>query len=137
MLELRRMPMTLALLLGLSVLRPATAEAFELTGVWASQPDLCKLVFTKKDNQVVFAELSDLYGAGLIIDGSRIRGKTANCTIKSKKQEGDTLELSAACATKIMTSNVRFMVKILDDNNMARMFPEIEGMLVKYSRCSL
>jgi hypothetical protein len=137
-LGMRRMPVAAAIILfGLGNMMPVDVQAFELTGVWASQADLCKLVFTKKGNRVVFAELSDLYGSGFIIDGGRIRGRTANCTIKSRKQEGDGLELSAACATSMMTSNVRFNLKVLDDNNLARSFPEIEGMLIKYARCSM
>jgi hypothetical protein len=137
MLDLRRMPLAAVILFGLSVLQPVKAQAFELTGAWASQSDLCKLVFTKKGNQVVFSELSDLYGSGFIVDGSKIRGKTTSCTIKSRKQEGDGLELSAACASSIMTSNVRFSLKVLDDNNLSRSIPDSEGMQVKYSRCSI
>jgi hypothetical protein len=126
-----------AMLFGLVMMLPVEVRAFELTGAWASQADLCKLVFTKKGNQVVFAELSDLYGAGFIINGDRIRGKAAKCKITSRKQDGDGLELSAACATSIMTSSVRFNLKVLDDNNLARLFPEIEGMQLKYTRCSI
>ena len=85
---------------------------------------------------VVFAEFSDLFGSGFIIDGNRIRGRTTNCTIKSRKQEGDSLELSSACASSIMTSNVRFLLKVIDDNNISRTVPDTEGMMLKYSRCS-
>jgi len=131
------MPVTVAILFGLSVLQPAKVQAFELTGAWASQTDLCALVFTKKGNQVVFTELSDLFGSGFIVDGNRIRGRSTRCTIKSKKQAGDSLELSTACATSIMTSSVRFNLKIIDDNNLDRLFPEIPGMTLKYSRCSI
>jgi len=131
------MPVTVAILFGLSVLQPAKVEAFELTGAWASQTDLCTLVFTKKGNQVVFTELSDLFGSGFIVDGNRIRGRSTKCTIKSKKQVGDSLELSAACATSIMNSSVRFNLKVIDDNNLDRLFPEIAGMTLKYTRCSL
>ncbi|MHB8270727.1 hypothetical protein [Bradyrhizobium sp.] len=137
MLNLRRMPVTAGILFGLCILHPAKAQAFELTGAWASQTDLCTLVFTKKGNQIVFTELSDLFGSGFIVDGDRIRGRSTKCTIKSKKQAGDSLELSTACATSIMTSNVRFNLKIIDDNNMSRAFPEIPGMTLKYSRCSI
>jgi hypothetical protein len=115
----------------------APAHAIELTGAWASQADLCKLVFTKKGDQVVFAELSDLFGSGFIIDGNRIRGKSAQCTIKSRKQEGDSLELSAACATSIMNSDVRFSLKVIDDDNLSRLFQEIPGMTLNYTRCTL
>jgi hypothetical protein len=125
------------MMLGIAVLHPVEAQAFELTGSWASQADLCKLVFTKKGNQVVFAEMSDLFGSGFIVDGSRMRGKSAQCTIKSKKQEGDGLELDAACATSIMNQSVHFSLKIIDDNNVSRSFPEIPGMSLNYSRCSI
>ena len=137
MLDLRRMPVTIAILFGVSVLLPVETRAFELTGAWASQTDLCPLVFAKKGNQVVFTELSDLFGSGFIVDGDRIRGRSTKCTIKSKKQVGDSLELSTACATSIMTSSVRFNLKVIDDNNLDRLFPEIAGMTLKYSRCSL
>ena len=93
---------------GTAMLQPA--HAAELTGVWASQGDLCKLVFTKKGNEVVFTELSDLYGSGFIIDGNRIRAKAAHCTINSRKQNGDTLELNASCAS---TSRPRAPVSCL------------------------
>lgn len=133
-----RLPTIAVLLLGLTVLQPVVeAGAFELTGAWASQTDLCPLVFTKKSNQVVFTELSDLFGSGFIVDGDRIRGRSTKCTIKSKKQVGDNLELFAACATSIMNSSVRFNLKVIDDNNLDRLFPEIAGMTLKYSRCLL
>ena len=137
MLNARRLPVVAIILSALGVLPPVAAQAFELTGAWASQTDLCTLVFTKKGNQVVFTELSDLFGSGFIVDGDRIRGRSTKCTIKSKKQVGDSLELSAACATSIMTSSVRFNLKVVDDNNLNRLFPEIAGMTLKYSRCSL
>jgi hypothetical protein len=132
-----RLPGAAAMLFSLSIVLPAQADAFELTGAWASQADLCKMVFTKKGNQVAFAEFSDLFGSGFIIDGNRIRGKSARCSIKSKKQEGDDLELSAACATSIMNQSVHFSLKVIDDNTVSRLFPEIPGMTLKYSRCSI
>lgn len=134
---LRRLPATAGMLIALGVVLPIRASAFELTGAWATHADLCKLVFAKKGNQVAFAELSDLYGSGFIIDGNRISGPAARCTIKSRKQEGDSLELSAACATSIMTSDVRFSLKIIDDDNLFRLIPEIPGMMTRYTRCAL
>jgi hypothetical protein len=137
MFDMRRLLTTAALVLGLGVILPAQADAIELSGAWATQTDLCKLVFTKKGNGIVFAELSDLYGSGFIIEGNRIRGKAARCTITSKKQDGDNLELAAACATSIMNQNVRFSLKVIDDNNISRLFPEIPDMTLKYTRCAL
>jgi hypothetical protein len=137
MFNLRRLLAMAVVLLGSGVLLPVRADAIELSGAWATQADLCKLVFTKKGNGIVFSELSDLYGSGFIIEGNRIRGKAARCTITSRKQDGDSLELGASCATSIMNQKVGFSLKIIDDNNLARIFPNIENMEIKYTRCSL
>jgi hypothetical protein len=137
MFDFRQLPAMAVMLFSLCVLVPGHAHAFDLTGAWATQADLCKLVFEKKGNEIVFAELSDLYGSGFIVSGDRIRGKAAQCTIKSRKQEGDDLELSSACASTIMTSSVKFGLKIIDDNNISRMIPEVPGMSLKYTRCTL
>jgi len=116
----------------------AQASAFELSGAWATDGgDLCKFVFTKKGTEVTFAELSDLYGSGFIIDGNRITGKAGRCTIESRKQDGNSLQLSAACATSIMNQNLKFNLKILDDDNLTREFEEVPGMSIKYSRCKI
>jgi hypothetical protein len=121
-------------LIGTLLMPSARASAFELSGAWATEPDLCNRIFTKKGNQVVFAELSDLFGSGFVVDGNRIRGKAARCMITSRKQDGETLELSAACATSIMNQNVKFNLKVVDDNNLVRLFPDIPGMDLKYTR---
>jgi hypothetical protein len=124
-------------LFSLGVLRPVHADPFDLSGAWATQADMCGLVFTRKDGKVAFAEMSDLYGSGFVIDGKSIRGKAAQCTIESRKDDGDSIELAAACATSIMRQNVRFPLKVLDNDNMIRLFPEIEGMTLRYARCKL
>jgi len=126
-----------AIMLGSTVFFMAQARAIELSGAWATHADLCSQVFTKKDNRVVYAEFSELFGSGFIIDGDRIRGRAATCSIKSRKQVGDSLELSAACASSVMTQDVQFNLKTIDDNNISRSFPEIAGMSQNYTRCKL
>jgi replicative DNA helicase len=126
---------TLALAFIGTLMPIAGAGALELSGAWATEADLCNQIFSKKGNEVVFAELSDLYGSGFVIDANRIRGKAARCTITSRKQDGENLELAAACATSIMNQNVNFQLKVVDDNNLIRLFPEVPGMSLKYTRC--
>jgi len=122
---------------GLVVLFAAPAAAFELTGIWATDAAICGKVFTKKGTEVEFAELSDLYGSGFIIEGNRIRGKIARCNIASKKEEGSTIRLTAACSTSVAVENVEFEIKVLDDNTLSRIFPGTSGMEVAYHRCTL
>jgi hypothetical protein len=113
------------------------ALAFDLSGAWTSDRELCDRVFNKKGSAVSFAELSDLYGSGFIVNGDAITGKTAKCSIKSRKQDGDVTTLVASCATSIMTGNYDFSYKVLDDNTLVRLFPDIKNMTVKYARCQI
>lgn len=123
-----------ALLAGLlSLVTPA--QAIDLNGMWSSDPALCDKIFVKKGKQVVFSQLSDLYGSGFIIDGNRMRGKVARCTIKSRKEEGDTVILSATCATIIAPQDLEFSLKTVDDNTVARMIPGSSAMRVDFHRC--
>src|SRR5579864_3941079 len=115
------------LIMGLTaglLLLSGKAFAFELSGAWTSDRALCDHVFTKKGNALGFAELSDLYGSGFIVNGDAIKGKMAECRIKSRKQDGDTTTLVASCATSIMTGNYEFSYKVLDDNTLVRLFPD-------------
>jgi hypothetical protein len=123
-----------ALLAGLlSFVTPA--HAIDLNGYWSSDPALCGKIFTKKGKQVVFSELSDLYGSGFIIDGNRIRGKVARCTIKSRKEDGDMLFLSATCSTIIAPHDLEIGFKTIDDNTVARLIPGSSAMRVDFHRC--
>ena len=118
---------------------PECASASGLTGAWASDADLCGKVFVRRGRarQIDFTQFSGVYGGGFIIEADQLRGKFAKCKIKTRKEEGGSLNLIAACATDIMLSNVQFVLKVIDDDNITRVFPGIEGMEVKYHRCRL
>jgi hypothetical protein len=115
---------------------PGQAWAIDLTGAWASSSDQCGKVFKKNKNGITFIPDSDIYGAGFVADANQLRGRTARCTIKARKQVGDTLNLLTACATDIMLQNVEFSIKVLDDNKISRLFPGMEGMEITYYRCA-
>ena len=112
-----------------------TASAFDLTGAWATNAEQCSKVFARKGGQITFTDMSDVYGGGFIIDGDQIIGKFARCRIKARKDEGPNVNLIAACATDIMLSSVQFSLKELDGNSIARLFPGMEGMEIRYERC--
>jgi len=124
-----------ALLLAGSLATSGSAAAFDLNGAWASDADNCTKVFVRKGSQVTFADMSDVYGGGFIIEGDQITGKYGRCRIKAKKDDGKTINLVAACASDIMLQNVQFSLKEADANNVIRMFPGMEGMEIKYARC--
>src|SRR6476660_6199167 len=90
-----------ALVLSLALGAPATRAA-DITGAWATDVRACDKIFQKKGNVLTLSNRSDTYGGGFVIDGTNIRGKTANCKIKNRREDGDSVYLIASCATDIM-----------------------------------
>jgi hypothetical protein len=94
-------------------------------------------MFVRNADRVAFKDDADTYGSGFIIEGNKIRGRTATCDIKSRKEEGGTVHMLAGCATDIMLSNVQLSVKIIDENRISRIFPGMQEMEMTYYRCSM
>jgi hypothetical protein len=128
-----------ALLACSGFLLSSQAQAFDLTGAWATSADQCSKVFVKKGDQISFAQFSEEFGGGFVAVGNEIKGKAARCTIKSRKETGDTIDLRAACASEIMASSIHLQIKILDDNSVSRIFqdPDFEGMQLTFYRCAM
>ena len=132
---LRKRAASVALLFGSLLTLTGRVDAVELNGAWAGDADQCAKVFVRQGGKLGFTEMSDVYGGGFIIDGDQIVGKFARCRIKARKDDGANVNLVAACATDIMLSSVQFSLKELDANSIARLFPGIEDMEIKYYRC--
>jgi hypothetical protein len=139
MIVLRNLVLATAISLCSTLLSPQRANAFELTGAWATSADQCTKVFTRKGraNQVSFANFPGVYGGGFIAEANRLKGKFENCKVRSRKESDQIINLVVACASSIMLSNVQFFLKVLDDNTISREFPGMEGMEVKYHRCQI
>jgi|SRR5262245_8994129 len=134
---LRYRRLGLALAVGLLMLGAGSpARAADIDGVWASDKKVCDKIFTRKGKQISLARGSDPYGRGFIIEGNAIRGKIANCKIKSRKQTGNTVYLIASCATDVMLSDVELGLKMIDDNTIARVFAGLPDQETPYYRCS-
>jgi hypothetical protein len=128
---------TAAMLSGLLFI--GDAHAVDLSGAWASHADECSQVFVRKGraNQIGFTAMSDQHGGGFIIEADRLRGKFATCKIKTKKEDGQTINILAGCATDIMLSNVQFSLKVLEPNKILRTFPGMQGIEISYDRCPI
>ena len=131
----RKLAASAALLFGSLLTLAGRADAVDLNGAWASDAGQCAKVFVRQGGKLGFTEMSDVYGGGFIIDGDQIVGKFAQCRIKARKDDGVNVNLVAACATDIMLSSVQFSLKELDASSIARLFPGIEGMEIRYHRC--
>jgi hypothetical protein len=135
--RLLKCAMAAAALTGSLFLQPARAG--DLDGAWATNADECRRVFVRRGqaNQIGFAPTSEQYGSGFIVEADRLRGKTATCKIKTRKQEGELINIVAGCATDIMLSNVQFSLKIIEPDKISRVFPGIMDMEINYYRCPI
>ena len=114
----------------------APVRAADITGAWTTDVRACDKIFQKKGNILTLSNRSDTHGGGFVIDGTNIRGKTANCKIKNRREDGDSVYLIASCATDIMLSDVELALKIIDKDRVTRFFPgmpELES--PPYYRC--
>ena len=114
----------------------AAAEARDMTGAWVTDATTCKKVFTGTGSKLAFAKDADVYGSGFIYDKNRLKGKNANCVIKTQKQDGDVLHLVALCANDVTLGMVQFSLRIHDDNQITRFFSGVSELDIKYYRCS-
>lgn len=130
-----RHALLIAVLLASVVAVQSNAQSIDLTGAWVSDSDNCAKVFNKSGDRISFARDSELYGGGFIIDQNRITGKTAHCSITSRKQAGETIHLMASCSTEIMLSTVPFTLKVVDANSITRLFPEMPDLSINFQRC--
>jgi len=124
------------LVFGTALLAPP-AQAFDLNGQWATDPDLCSKIFERKGKEIVFSPLSDLYGSGFMVDGGRLRGKLGRCTVKSRSEDGANIDMAAGCTSSIAAQDMQIRLKVIDDNTVARLFPGLSGLEVNFHRCKL
>jgi hypothetical protein len=128
-----------ALLFCGCLLLTSQAHAFDLNGAWSTNADQCDKVFVKKGDKISFAQFSEEFGGGFVADGNDVRTKTAQCTIKSRKETGDTIDFQASCESEIMATSTNLRLKIIDANTVFRIFtdPALAGMELTFHRCSM
>jgi hypothetical protein len=113
----------------------SSGNAADLNAAWATDAAACEKVFVKDGNAISFAQDSDFYGSGIIIEKNRIRVKMAVCSIKSRKEESAVINLSLVCAGDALIANMQFSLKIDDDNRITRIFPGTPELNTSYFRC--
>lgn len=137
MARLPRLAMAVPISIGLFFLEEA--NAVDLSGAWATSADQCSHVFIRKGraNQIGFTARSDRYGGGFIVEADRLRGKSASCKIKNKKEDGQAVNIIVGCDSDIVFSNVQFSLKVLEPNKISRTFPGVSDVEINYYRCPI
>ncbi len=135
MITMRGASVMIAAALSASVTLTVPAQAFDLNGAWASSPENCAKIFTRKGSQIAFSDNSDIYGGGFIVAGNRIVGKTGQCRIKARKEDGKQIHLISECASDIMYQNMQLSLTIVDPDTVIRIFPGLDDMQMSFGRC--
>jgi hypothetical protein len=135
----QRAALAVAMLSAAALVSLDQARAIDFTGAWATSAEECKNVFVRKGkaNRITFAPMSEVHGGGFIAEPNRLIGRTAKCTIKAKKDDGQTLNIVASCATDIMLSSVQFELNVVNQDKIRRLFPGMEDMEIFYYRCQI
>ena len=120
---------------GAVILLTGQAQAIDLTGVWASDAAVCDKIFITKGNKTSFRQNSDLHGSGFIIEGHRIRGRTATCNVMKTKIDAAVVHMLASCATDVMLSTQQLTLRVENENEVTRLFPGLEDLQIKFHRC--
>ena len=126
-----------AMLSGAILVPLEQAGAVDLTGAWVTSADECKNVFVRKGKAITFTPMSEVHGGGFIAEPNRLIGRTAKCTIKAKKDDGQTVNIVASCATDIMLSSVQFQLNVVTPDKIQRLFPGMPDMETYYYRCQI
>ncbi len=137
MARLLRLAMAVPISMGMFFLGKRTPSICQ--EAWATSSDQCSHVFIRKGraNQIGFTARSDQYGGGFIVEADRLRGKSASCTIKNKKEDGQAVNIVVGCDSDIMLSNVQFSLKVLEPNKISRTFPGVSDVELNYYRCPI
>ena len=111
------------------------SQAADLTAAWATDVASCNKVFVKNGGTISFANDSDIYGSGLIIEKNKIREKMAVCDIKSRKEDGTAMSFILVCAGDALIANIKFSLNVDDNNKITRIFPGTPELNTSYFRC--
>jgi hypothetical protein len=107
----------------------------EFQGAWAVDMDSCSSVFTTKDGRMTFAKNQGDSLPGFIVDGKRIRGLSASCSVVSTREKGDTTTLLLSCQSQIMFGDMTVSVKMKDPDTLDRVDPDFPQIETTYHRC--
>ena len=122
------------LLLALPLLSGAAQAADRLDGAWTTTAASCDEVFVKRKGNLALKRTSEGWSA-FIVNGNRINGANATCSVKSTKQKGDVTTFLFSCADKIMFDTMTVSIRFKDDGTFVRFDPEFPEVETSYHRC--
>ncbi|CAM5776562.1 hypothetical protein LMIY3S_05590 [Labrys miyagiensis] len=104
-------------------------------GAWVAEGEACAKVFTTRNGKTSFSKQQGSGLPGFIVQGGQIHGLTSQCSIASRKDVGDAFKILLHCRSQIMFGDMSVMVKVKDDDTIARVDPDFPDVETTYHRC--
>lgn len=135
---MKKLGTKLALTVGVAIASVAAVagELDNLQGAWVMSGMDCTDTFVKAGNGWNFKDRTSSLNTGLLIEGKKITGAGATCTIARIRQKSDHLVASMGCADAIMFNEVSVSFKIIDSDHFQRFDPEFPESAIDYQRCT-
>ena len=127
-------PLVTAILL---VTQSASVQAADLNGAWSVDASACGQIFTRENNVLAFKKDADLHAGGLIVQGRQVTGTFEKCTVRSLRDDGPTMRLTASCSDGVSISDVTFDVTFSGENNITLSSKAPVPVQMPYVRCPM
>lgn len=108
-----------------------------LQGAWGTTGIPCDRIFVRRGGRINFVRHTGGVFAGFIVEGNKIRGAFANCTLLNQKPDGDTVRAALTCRQQIIFDKVVVHLRFKDDNTIVRYEPEFPELESSFRRCTL
>ena len=128
---------SLLVMLVFLVTQSASTQAANLNGAWTVDASACGQVFVKENNKLTFRPDADLHAGGVIVQGKQITGTFQKCTVKSLRDDGANVQVTASCSDGVAVSDVIFEAKISGENKLTLSSKAPVPVEMHYVRCSL
>ena len=133
------------LVVGLAVLLTSTAgiaqpfaELQRFQGAWVPDGGKCEGVFYRQGSSIYFRHPGATVREGILVHGkNRIDDARNRCHIKKVKATGEAHSLLISCLSGLVTSDLSFSVRFIDDDTVVRSLTEFPEDQVRLRRCKI
>jgi hypothetical protein len=115
---------------------PASAASIsELQGAWIINSAECSDAFTKRNGRFAFKPNQRNADTSFIINGERIQGARATCTLGSERQTPDGFRAVLDCSTRMMVGALPISFRVPNANTIVKFDPDFPELETTYTRC--
>jgi hypothetical protein len=116
---------------------PAHAASLsELQGAWVINSAECSDVFTKRSGRFAFKPNKRNADTSFIINGNRIQGARAACSLGSEKPTSDGFRAVLDCSSRMMMGALPISFRVPNANTIVKFDPDFPDLETTYTRCN-